>query len=131
MTDELRLSKISQIAVTIGELEPAIRFYRDTLGMRHLYTIAGMAFFDCDGIRLMLAHPSAQELDHPSSIIYFDVPDIHDAHVQLTERGVTFERAPERVARMDNYDLWMAFFRDPDRNILAISANAPARRKTD
>lgn len=131
MTEKLRLSKISQIAVTISELEPAIQFYRDSLGLRHLYTLAGMAFFDCDGIRLMLAHPSSEELDHPSSIIYFDVPDIHKAYGTLCERGVNFERKPELVARMDDHDLWMAFFRDPDRNILAISANAPARRSTD
>ncbi len=126
MADRFRLSKISQIAIPIGELEPAVRFYRDALGLRHLYTLAGMAFFDCGGVRLMLAKPSSEELDHQSSIVYFDVDNIHQAHRSLADRGVPFEREPHLVARMDDRDLWMAFFRDPDRNILAISSEVPA-----
>ena len=133
MSDKFRLSTISQIAITISDLEPAVRFYRDALGLKHLYTLAGMAFFDCDGVRLMLAHPSTEELDHPSSIVYFDVDDIHRAHRSLSDRGVGFEREPHLVARMDDRDLWMAFFRDPDRNILAISSETPvgADQETD
>jgi methylmalonyl-CoA/ethylmalonyl-CoA epimerase len=78
-----------------------------------------MAFFDCDGIRLMLS-PSEKSGETFSSIIYFKVADIHAAAAGLAVRGLTFEQAPHLVARMPDHELWMAFFRDPDRNVLAL-----------
>lgn len=118
----LRLSKIRQISVTAHDLDRAAGFYRDVLGMTFLFEAPGMAFFDCDGLRLMLAVPSDEAFDHPSSILYFDVEDLAQAYTTLHERGVTFEQAPHVVARHGGRVLRMAFFRDTEGNLLALSS---------
>jgi predicted enzyme related to lactoylglutathione lyase len=115
------LSQIGQIAVNAHDLDRALEFYRDKLGIKHLFTVPPkMAFFDCDGVRLMLSLPDKPEFDHPSSIIYFNVDDIEQAFQTLAERGVKFEEQPVFVANMGTYDLWMAAFRDSENNLLAM-----------
>jgi methylmalonyl-CoA/ethylmalonyl-CoA epimerase len=119
------LSKIGQISVNACDLERATAFYRDILGMKHLFTVTHMSFFDCDGIRLMLAIPEKVEYNHPSSILYFKVPDIQEAYDTLISSGVTFESKPSLVAPMATHDLWMAFFRDSEQNLLALMSEIP------
>jgi len=114
------LSKIGQICVTAHDLDRAVAFYRDKLGMKHLFTVPKMAFFDCGGVMVMLGIPEGPEFDHPSSVVYFDVTDIDAAHATLAERGVRFEGRPHLIAAMDEYDLWMAFFRDSEENLMAL-----------
>jgi methylmalonyl-CoA/ethylmalonyl-CoA epimerase len=118
MTDELSLSTIGQIALTVRDLGPAVEFYRDKLRIRLLFQAPNMAFFDCGGIRLMLG-PS-EGARESSSILYFKVDDIQVACETLESRGVAFERAPHLVAKMPDHNLWMAFFRDPAGNTLAL-----------
>jgi len=115
------LSSIGQIAITTTNLERAVAFYRDTLGMKLLFQVPGLAFFDCAGIRLMLSG-AEKPGEQYSSVVYFRVPDILAAAKTLESRGVPFDRPPHLVARMPDHDLWMAFFRDPDRNLLALMA---------
>jgi methylmalonyl-CoA/ethylmalonyl-CoA epimerase len=80
----------------------------------------GLAFFDCNGIRLLLDAPAKAQAENYSSIIYYKVPDIQAAFEILTARGVVFEAEPHLIAKMPDHDLWMAFFRDPDSNLLAL-----------
>ncbi len=119
------LAQIGQISITVHDLERAAAFYRDQLGMKHLFTVPKMAFFQCGEVRLMLGVPEKPEFDHPSSIIYFKVVNIQKAHEALTGRGVHFEAKPHLVAKMQTYDLWMGFFRDSENNLLAIMSEAP------
>jgi methylmalonyl-CoA/ethylmalonyl-CoA epimerase len=115
------LSEIGQIAVPVSDLDTAIAFYRDMLGMPFLFQAApGLAFFDCNGLRLLLDVPAKQQAENYSSIIYYKVADIHAAYAALSGRGVVFEQKPHLVARMPDHELWMAFFRDPDANLLAL-----------
>ena len=114
------LTQIGQIAVNAHDIERATSFYVDTLGMKHLFSIPNASFFDCEGIMLMLMLPSKPEFDHPASIIYFNVDDIQQATETLIARGVRFEEKPNFVANMGSYDLWMAFFRDSENNLLAL-----------
>lgn len=114
------LSQIGQIALNVHDLERAVAFYRDKLGMKHLFTVPKMAFFECGGIRLMLGLPEKPEFDHPSSIIYFKVDDIQIAFRTLSSRGVSFEGDPHLVAKMPTHDLWMAFFHDSENNLFAL-----------
>lgn len=114
------LSQIGQIALNVHDLERAVAFYCDKLGMKHLFTVPKMAFFECGGIRLMLGLPEKPEFDHPSSIIYFKVDDIQIAFRALSSRGVSFEGDPHLVAKMPTHDLWMAFFRDSENNLFAL-----------
>jgi len=122
----LSLGQIGQISVNIHDFNRAIEFYREKLGMQFLFSVPDrMAFFDCGGIRLMLAIPERPDLDHPSSILYFKVPDIAEAHEVLAGRGVHFETKPMLVAPMATYDLWLAEFRDSENNVLALMCELP------
>jgi methylmalonyl-CoA/ethylmalonyl-CoA epimerase len=116
------VSQVEQIAVVVHDVDRAVRFYRDVLGLPFLFQVPRMAFFQCGDVRLMLGIPSAPEFDHPSSIIYYRVPDIERAHQALAARGVTFRTEPHLVHRAADHELWMAFFFDPDRNTLALTS---------
>ncbi len=119
-TPGIGISRIGQIAINVHDLNRATAFYRDTLGLRLLFTAGKLAFFDCGGVRLMLDTPEKPEFDHPSSILYFAVPDIKAAHHQMVALGVRFEDEPHVIARMPDHDLWMTFFRDSEQNLLAL-----------
>jgi methylmalonyl-CoA/ethylmalonyl-CoA epimerase len=115
------LAEIGQIAVPVADVDRAIAFYRDVLGMRFLFKAPpGLGFFDCNGVRLLLDEPARAGAGQGNSIIYYKVPDIEVAFAALTARGVVFQDAPHLVARMPDHELWMAFFRDPDANLLAL-----------
>jgi methylmalonyl-CoA/ethylmalonyl-CoA epimerase len=122
----ISLTKIGQISVNVHDLDRAAGFYKDKLGVKHLFSVPPkMAFFDCDGVRLMLAIPERPDLDHPSSILYFKVQDIEETHRVLEERGVHFETKPMLVAPMATCDLWLAEFRDSENNVLALMCEKP------
>jgi methylmalonyl-CoA/ethylmalonyl-CoA epimerase len=114
-----RLSEIGQIALTVRDLNRAVAFYRETLGLPLLFQVPNLAFFDCGGIRLMLTTGENPAETH-SSVLYYKVPDIQRAFETLAARGAAFEGPPHLIAKMPDHELWMAFFRDPDRNLLAI-----------
>jgi methylmalonyl-CoA/ethylmalonyl-CoA epimerase len=117
-----KLDAIGQIAVPVSDITRAISFYRDILGMRFLLeaTPPGLGFFDCGGVRLMLDAPAKAQMGNHCSVIYYKVPDITQASDTLKARGITFESEPHLVAKMPDHALWMAFFRDPDLNLLAL-----------
>jgi predicted enzyme related to lactoylglutathione lyase len=120
------LSQIAQIFVNVKDLDRAIAFYRDMLGMRFLFTAPpGMAFFDCGGIRIMLGRADRPEIDHPASIIYYKVDDIEKVYEIFNGRGVEFMVKPHLVAPMPTYDLWLADFKDSEGNILALMSEVP------
>ena len=116
-----RLSRIGQIFVNVKDLDRAIAFYRDILGMTFLFQAPpNMAFFDCGGIRLMIEVPPDKEFDHPGSILYFRVDDIDSSYAELKARGVDFGDEPHLIAKMPDHELWMTFFRDGEGNTLAL-----------
>ena len=117
---EFGLDRIGQIAVTVRDLARAKAYYRDTLGMRFLYEFPALAFFDCGGIRLIMSVPERPEFDHPTSVLYYAVSDIAAAHATLVARGVAFEREPHIIAALPDRDVWMAFFRDSEANLLGL-----------
>ena len=122
-----KLGHLGQVAMSVTEIERSVAFYRDVLGLPHLFTAGQLAFFDCDGTRLFLdALPEAQ--GHGNSCVYFTVEDIHTAQDGLSSRGVAFEGAPHLIHRhADGTEEWMTFFRDPDGNLLSLmSAVAPS-----
>ena len=115
------LSQIGQIAISVQDVDKAVAFYRDVLGLKLLFQAPpGLAFFDCGGVRLMLARPEKPEFDHPASTLYFKVADIQQATATLESRGVRFEEGPHLIAKMPDHELWMAFFRDGERNLLGL-----------
>jgi len=115
------VSRLGQVQIRAHDVERAATFYEDVLGLKLLFKAPpGLAFFDCGGVRLMIDRPEKPEFDHPSSILYFAVPDIQAAHAQLKQSGVRFEEEPHVIARMPDHDLWMAFFRDSEDNLMAL-----------
>ena len=118
-TDGFGLARIGQVMVGVRDLSRAVEFYRDRLGMRFLFEVPQMAFFDCGGTRLMLGVPEAGA-GAGSSILYYDVADIAGAHRALSARGVEFVEAPRKVADLGTRELWLAFFRDSEDNTLAL-----------
>ena len=120
------LNQIGQIFVNVKDLDRAIAFYRDTLGMTFLFTAPpNMAFFDCGGIRLMLGIADRPDLDHPASIIYYKVDDIERVYEIFNARGVEFIIKPHLVAPMPTYDLWLADFKDSEGNFVALMSEVP------
>jgi methylmalonyl-CoA/ethylmalonyl-CoA epimerase len=115
------ITRIGQIAINAKDVERATGFYQDKLGLKLLFKAPpGLAFFDCGGVRLMLNRAEKPELDHPSSILYFSVPDIHGAYSKLKEGGVRFVDEPHVVAKMPTHELWMTVFHDSEENLLAL-----------
>lgn len=116
----VQLSQIGQVAIIVEDIDRATRFYREILGMKYLFSVGSLSFFDCAGVRLMLTIPESKETQQASSILYFKVEDINSAHRSLAARDVRFEGKPHMIARMPDHELWMAFFRDSENNLLAL-----------
>ena len=111
---------IGQIAVYVKDLPTAVRFYRDRLGLPLQFEVAGMAFFDVGGIRLMLTQPNASDATTRASILYFRVTDIAASWQQLMQAGTTPKEPPQQVHVANGVALWLAFFEDPSGNVMAL-----------
>jgi DNA-binding CsgD family transcriptional regulator/catechol 2,3-dioxygenase-like lactoylglutathione lyase family enzyme len=115
-----QLGGIGQISRVVSDIKKAEAWYRDVLGLPHLFTFGTLAFFDCGGIRLFLSEPESGGVPG-DSCIYFRVDDINAAHAELSGKGVKFQGAPHLIHRHENgVEEWMAFFEDPDGKILAL-----------
>jgi methylmalonyl-CoA/ethylmalonyl-CoA epimerase len=120
-TAGIGITRIGQIALNAKDVERAAAFYENQLGLKLLFKAPpGLVFFDCGGVRLMLQRAEKPEFDHPSSILYFAVPNIQAAYNQMKTSGVGFEDEPHLIARLPAHDLWMTFFRDSEGNLLAL-----------
>lgn len=126
MDEPLQLGPLGQVSMNVSDIERSVTFYRDVLGLPHLFTSGQLAFFDCGGVRLFLdALPEVQ--GRASSVLYFSVPAIGAAYRELTTRGVKFSGAPHLIHKDERgAELWMAFFEDPDANVLAVMSEVAA-----
>jgi DNA-binding CsgD family transcriptional regulator/catechol 2,3-dioxygenase-like lactoylglutathione lyase family enzyme len=128
MESPLALGPVGQIGRSVANIVEAEAWYREVLGLPHLYTFGKLSFFDCGGVRLFLEESKTRS----DSVIYFRVPDIRSAHVQLSDRGVEFDSPPHLIHRhQDGTEEWMAFFKDNEGRLLsimsAISPDAPGK----
>lgn len=122
VSDESGILAIGQIARSVADIEQAERWYRDVLGLTHLYTFDTLAFFDCGGTRLILSQ--GEEGESAESLLYLRVADIESECRQLQQRGVEFTHAPHMIHRHENgTEEWMAFFEDPEGRPLAINSS--------
>jgi len=111
---------LGQLAVTVRDAPRATAFYRDVLGLKFLFSAPGMAFFESDGVRLMLAEPETPSDDHASSVLYFRVDDVDAGYAALRAHDVVCEGEPHVVHRAGDHDLWMSFFHDGEGNLHAL-----------
>lgn len=121
----LNLSRIGQIGLPVSDVDRAEKFYGEALGLRKLYRFGDLLFFDCAGVRLFIEKAADSATIRHASILYFHCADIALAVRELTARGVKFLGVPHLIATMDDHDLWMAFFTDPDGHTLALMHEAP------
>jgi predicted enzyme related to lactoylglutathione lyase len=126
---DLELGTLKQVLQPVTDLERAVAFYRDTIRLPFIGQFGTLAFFDLDGVRLLLEHGNCPS----GSVLYFDVADVHAAHGELAARGVTFDQEPHFVHRDDTgtfgragAETWMAFFRDTEGNVLSIACSDQA-----
>ena len=125
VTEQVALDRIGQIAIRAKDIGRAVQFYRETLGMRFLFEVPNLAFFDCGGVRLMLGTAENPDFDHPGSVLYYKVADINASYEALRKRSVEFIDKPHLIAQLQDHDLWMVFFRDTEGNTLALMSEVP------
>jgi len=122
----LSQARIGQIAVVCEDVARARDFYRDALGLRHLFDAGPtLSFFDCGGVRLMLGTNEGIEGPRMSSMIYYFTTDIEGVHRDLSAKGVEFLEQPHMIARMPDHDLWLAALRDSEGNMLGVMEEKP------
>lgn len=120
------LASIGQISIAVKDLARAVAFYRERLQLKLLFEVPNLAFFDCGGVRLMLSIPEGEGSDSVgTSVLYYKVADIEGASAELKSRGVEFESEPQLIAKMPDHDLWMAFCRDSEGNLLGLMCKKP------
>ena len=121
MSTAPKISNIRQIAVTVSDVELALGFYRDILGLTFLFSAGpNLAFLDAGGIRIMLSTPRGAGTIGANSTLYFTVSDISATHDAFVARGATNERLPQMTAKMPDHELWIGFLRDPDGNLVGL-----------
>ena len=116
------LSEIGQIAVVVSDVAQATAFYRDVLGLKFLFSAGpNLAFLQAGSVRLMLSVPEGN-VGEPgkNSILYFKVADLGTTHAAIVARGAKNEHAPRMIAKMPDHELWMAFVRDMDGNVVGL-----------
>jgi methylmalonyl-CoA/ethylmalonyl-CoA epimerase len=126
-TEPLQLSELFQVNMPVKDLDRAVAFYRDVLGLPFHARRGSLAFLSMGRVRLLLEVLGEEggRYAHPGSVLYFRVPEIREAHHQMKKRGVEFIEPPQVVSRNEGGDLWMAFFSDGEWNTHAIVSDVP------
>jgi catechol 2,3-dioxygenase-like lactoylglutathione lyase family enzyme len=123
----MALGPVSQIHISVTDLDRSVGFYRDVLGIPLLFVVPGqpMAFFASGDVRLYLGVPESPEFASKVTL-YFSVDDIHEEQLRLAGAGVQFGDQPHIVHRTADTELWMTFFHDPDGHHLALTQERSA-----
>jgi methylmalonyl-CoA/ethylmalonyl-CoA epimerase len=123
---KVALSRIRQVALPVREIETAKQFYRDTLGMRHLFDAPpALSFFDCGGVQLMLAGPEGQGTHGPEQhgVLFYDVSNIKDTHAAIESSGAKTLEQPRVIARMNGREIWISSISDGQGNVVGLMSD--------
>ena len=122
MAGPTQVSGLMQVAMSVNDMPRAVAFYRDAVGLTQLPIPAPptMAFLTIGPIRLMLSLPEGNLKPGGGTVLYFTVEKIEDAVKEMTARGVQFPTGPHVIARLPDREIWLAEFKDPDGNYLAL-----------
>ena len=121
-----RVKGVDHAAFPTFDPAGTVRFYRDVLGLTHLFTVEGqpMAFFDAGGIRLYLGVPEDERF-RSRPVVYYRVEDLDDAYQAVVGRGAPALSEPHIVHRDGTIELWMAGVTDPDGNPVLLMEERP------
>ena len=125
---KVALSKVRQIALPVRDISEATRFYRDTLGLRHLFDAPpSLSFFDCGGVQLMLAGPEGQGKDgeEQHAVLFYDTSDIKGTHAKIKSSGAKSLEEPRVIARMNGREIWIASLSDGQGNVVGLMSDVP------
>jgi methylmalonyl-CoA/ethylmalonyl-CoA epimerase len=125
---KVALSKIRQIALPVRDIGEGTRFYRDTLGLRHLFDAPpALSFFDCGGVQLMLAGPEGQgkDGDQQHAVVFYDVSDIKATHARIESSGAKTLEKPRVIARMNGREIWVSSVSDGQGNVVSLMSDVP------
>ena len=125
----LSLSRIKQIAIPVNDVDKAKSFYKDVLGMQHLFDAPpGLSFFDCGGVRLMLSGPAAQGKDGDSQhpVLFYEVSDIKATYATIKAAGAPSHAEPHIIARMNGREVWIAELGDGQGNYVSLISEVTA-----
>ena len=126
-TPVVTLQRVGQIAIPVEDLDRAVAFYAEVLGLRLLFRAPpGLAFFDCGGVRLMLSRPEGAEPAGRAGVVYYLVADLAAAHAALAARGAHIVQPPHLIAKLPDHDLWMAFLHDSEGNLVGLMSEVRA-----
>ena len=115
------ITGIGQVAVNVQDMDRAVAFYRDVVGLPFLFQAGpNLAFFQCGDVRIMLDIPEDERFAGKASVLYYRVADIQAAFEDIRSRGAEVEGEPHMVAKMPDHELWMAFFKDTEGNFFAL-----------
>jgi predicted enzyme related to lactoylglutathione lyase len=117
---------IGQIHISVDDVDRAVAWYRDVLGLEFLFQVPGqpMAFFNCGGVRLYLGKPES-EIFRSRPVLYYRVGGIDAAVAAIAGRGGDFTDQPHVVHRDEVHQLWMAGLRDPEGNPVILMEERP------
>ena len=114
------IDSIKQIGIPVKDISRAVKFYQEQLQLPLLFQTDSMAFFDCNGIRLLLSLPEKEKYAGASSVLYFNTNNIETTYAAMRDNGVIFIDKPHIVAKMGNTETWMTFFKDTEENTHAL-----------
>jgi methylmalonyl-CoA/ethylmalonyl-CoA epimerase len=117
------ITRLHQVALHAAELDRAVAFYRDTIGLPFVarFDPPGLAFFDLGNVRLLL------EAGAPASLLYLQVDDIGAERDRLVAAGVAFVDEPHLIFHDADGTFgaagvgeWMTFFHDSEGNLVGL-----------
>ena len=113
--------ELGQLAITVSNVEAALNFYRDILGLEFLFSPSeNLAFLQSGSVRIMLSTPQGAGEVGKNSIPYFKVTSIERFFDVAIQKGAIKEREPQMAAQMPDHELWTGFLRDSDNNLVGL-----------
>ena len=126
----VKLSTLSYVIFYVPETEAALKFYRDTLGIKVRMSEEGWTELETGGTTLALhADKGAKKpASANQAVVVFNVEDIDEAYEHLTAKGIKFDKEPQMVCETDDQIGKSADFADPYGNRLSIFAMMPRKK---
>lgn len=118
MADVIQLSRIAAVMLGVRDLDPALAFYKDKLGLKVILQEPSLALLQCGTVMLGLSRGHVNLAAHVAGAteVVFGVDNVRAAHKSLSAQGIAFMSEPRQATPTD----WVAHFKDPDGHLLSV-----------